>query len=257
MRYFLEFAYNGTRFHGYQEQPNAISVQAAVEKALSTLLRKPTKIVGCGRTDTGVHALQYFAHFDCDQVLDNQLVYKLNAIISKDIAFSAIHSVATDAHARFDATSRSYKYYIDVQRNPFRQETAWYCYYANQLDFSKMQEAAQLLLEYKDFTSFCKTNNDAKTKLCDLRRSEWSYDAVQNQFVYHVTANRFLRGMIRLIVGMSVNVGKGKISLAEVREAIEQQQTLPQALSAPAEGLFLMDIAYDYIPNVSIEEDSE
>ncbi len=242
MRYFLEFAYNGTRFCGYQEQPNGHTVQAAIEKAISMLMRRPTKIVGCGRTDAGVHAAQYFAHFESDKPLTDKFVYQLNALIGKDVVFYALHDVPEDAHARFDATSRSYKYYIDLQRNPFRQETAWFYNYASKLNLDKMQNAAELLLNFQDFTSFCKTNNDAKTKLCDLRESKWIWDKEQQQFVYHVTANRFLRGMIRLIVGACVNVGKGKVQLAQVQEALEKQQAVPHALSAPAQGLFLLDI---------------
>jgi tRNA pseudouridine38-40 synthase len=247
MRYFLEFAYNGTRFSGYQEQPNAYTIQAAVEKAIATLLRTKTKIAGCGRTDTGVHAQQYFAHFDSEMHLDENFVYKMNAIIEKDIVFYAIHLVDSEAHARFDATSRSYKYYLDLQYNPFRQETAYFCNYANKLDLHKMQVMAELLLKFEDFNTFCKTNSSAKTTLCDLRKSTWVYDESEKQLVYHVTANRFLRGMIRLIVGMSLQVGKGKVSLATVESALQQKVPLQEALSAPAKGLFLMDIEYSYI----------
>lgn len=247
MRYFLEFAYNGTRFHGYQEQPNAYTIQAAVEKAISTLLRRPTKIVGCGRTDTGVHAIQYFAHFDSDQSLDGNLVYKLNAIIEKDIVFYNIHLVEPDAHARFDATSRSYKYYLDLQYNPFRQETAYFCNYSNKLDIDMMQQMATMLLHYNDFNTFCKTKSSAKTTLCNLQKSEWVYEASEKRLVYHVTANRFLRGMIRLIVGMSLQVGKGKVKLTTVEQALQAKAPLKEALSAPAKGLFLMDIKYPYL----------
>lgn len=247
MRYFLEFAYNNTRFSGYQEQPNAYTIQAAVEKALSILLRTPTKIVGCGRTDTGVHAKQYFAHFDSSQSLGGNLVYQLNAIIEKDIVFYNIHLVAPDAHARFDASSRSYKYYLDLQYNPFRQETAYFCAYSNKLNITIMREMAAMLPLYQDFNTFCKTNSSAKTTLCDLRKSEWIYSPSEKQLVYHVTANRFLRGMIRLIVGMSLQVGKGKVKLATVEEALQKKIPLKEALSAPARGLFLMDIKYPYL----------
>lgn len=248
MRYFLEFAYNGTRYCGYQEQPNGDSVQAAVEKALGTLLRVPTKIVGCGRTDAGVHALQYYAHFDAEAIPSAEdFIYKLNSIIGQEIVFYRLLAVHDTAHARFDATSRSYQYVIDLVRNPFEQETAYYCRYGDRLDIDKMQAAAQLLLNYKDFTTFCKSKTDTKTKLCDLRRSDWEWDEKEQRLIYRVTANRFLRGMIRLIVGMCLNVGKGKVSLEEVKMALEQQKMLPNALSAPAQGLFLMDIVYDYM----------
>lgn len=247
MRYFLELAYNGTRYSGYQEQPNQLTIQSAIENALKTLLRVPTKIVGCGRTDAGVHALQYYAHFNSEQMLSENFVYQLNSLIGKDIVFYNILKVAETAHARFDAKSRSYQYIIDRKRNPFQQETAYYCQYANRLDLDKMQAAAQLLLEYQDFTTFCKSRTDTKTKLCDLRKSEWLFDAPKEQFVYQVTADRFLRGMIRLIVGMCLNVGKGKTTLDMVKTAMENRTTLPNALSAPAKGLYLMDIKYDFI----------
>lgn len=247
MRYFLELAYNGTRFCGYQEQPNQITVQSQIERALGILLRVPTKIVGCGRTDSGVHALQYFAHFEAAQKLTNDFVYRLNSLLGKDIVCYQLLEVAADAHARFDATSRSYQYVIDLIQNPFRQETAYYCRYGNQLELDKMQAAAKLLLNYKDFTTFCKSKTDNKTNLCDLRQSEWIFNEKEQQLVYQVTANRFLRGMIRLIVGMCLNVGKGNMSIELVKTALEEQKTLKNALSAPAEGLFLMDIKYDYI----------
>jgi len=247
MRYFLELAYNGTRFCGYQEQPNQITVQSQIERALGILLRVPTKIVGCGRTDSGVHALQYFAHFDAAQKLTNDFVYRLNSLLGKDIVCYQLLEVAADAHARFDATSRSYQYVIDLIQDPFRQETAYYCRYGNQLELDKMQAAAKLLLSYKDFTTFCKSKTDNKTNLCDLRQSEWIFNEKEQQLVYQVTANRFLRGMIRLIVGMCLNVGKGNMSIELVKTALEEQKILKNALSAPAEGLFLMDIKYDYI----------
>ncbi|MCP4441664.1 MAG: tRNA pseudouridine(38-40) synthase TruA [Aureispira sp.] len=247
MRYFLELAYNGTRFFGWQRQPNAISVQQRIEETLSILLRNPTTIMGCGRTDTGVHAAQYFAHFDTEQVLTDQFVHQMNGILKRDIVIYRVIRVEDAAHTRFDARSRSYRYYVDLKRNPFRQETAYFYPYARHLNIDLMQEAAQLLLEFKEFDTFCKTNTDAKTRTCDLRRSEWVYDEQEQQLVYHVTADRFLRGMIRLIVGMCLNVARGKYALDDVRAALEQQLSLKHALSAPAEGLFLCDIKYDYI----------
>lgn len=247
MRYFLELAYNGTRFCGYQEQPETITVQSTIETALATVLRVPTKIVGCGRTDSGVHALQYYAHFDSVEQLDQNFVYKLNSLVGNDIVFYNIHLVDDEAHARFDAQSRAYQYIVDLRRNPFRQETAFYCRYGDALDLDKMQAAAQLLLNYQDFTTFCKSKTDVKTKLCDLRRSEWVYNEVEQELVYYVQADRFLRGMIRLIVGMCLNVGKGKLELSTVQKALEEKNILISALSAPPQGLYLMDIRYDYI----------
>ena len=247
MRYFLEFAYNGTRYCGYQEQSNQSTIQSAVQHAVFTILREPIKIVGCGRTDSGVHALQYFAHFDTDQILSEEFVFKLNSLIGKDIVFYNIYKVQESAHARFDATSRSYQYVIDFNRSPFRQECSFFCTYAARLDVNKMIKAVEVLKLYKDFTTFRKSRTDTKTKICDLRRSEWIFDDRKKQLIYHVTADRFLRGMIRLIVGMSLNVGKGKISIDSVVEAMENKKILANALSAPAKGLFLRDIKYAYI----------
>ena len=247
MRYFLEFAYNGTRFWGYQAQKNGSTVQQTVEKALSKLLRCATPIMGCGRTDSGVHALQYFAHFDSATLLDQQFIYRLNNVIGPDITFQNLYPVHPTAHARFDAISRSYSYHIDFNRNPFRQETSYFCSYAARLDIQKMQTAAKLLLDYQDFKSFCKSKTDVKTTLCELRASSWHFDEKEATLTYQVTANRFLRGMIRLIVGMSLNVGKNKLSLDELTEALEKRQILPHALSAPAKGLFLRDILYEYL----------
>lgn len=245
MRYFLEFAYNGTRFNGFQIQPNAVSVQAVIQHALTTLLRTPIEIVGCGRTDAGVHALQYYAHFDTEAAISEKFVYALNALLKRDIAIYACIPVQETAHVRFDATSRSYVYHIDTRPNPFRQETAYFFPHAHKVDKTLMQAAAQLLLQYKEFDTFCKTGTDAHTRRCDLRYSAWTFD--NHEWIYEVTADRFLRGMIRLIVGMCLNVGTGKVSLQELTNAMEQRIPLKQALSAPPEGLFLTDIRYPYI----------
>ncbi|MGH1336434.1 MAG: tRNA pseudouridine(38-40) synthase TruA [Aureispira sp.] len=248
MRYFLELAYNGTRYSGYQAQRNQVTVQGALEQSIQLLLQRPTKVVGCGRTDAGVHALQYFIHFDVFDVLPPNFLYRLNRILGKDILCYRLLEVAADAHTRFDATSRSYRYVIDAFQNPFHQETAYYCHYVKQLELAKMQEAAQLLLNYEDFTTFCKSRTDTKTNLCALQESYWEIKEEEQQLVYHVRSNRFLRGMIRLIVGMCLNVGKGTVKLAEVKTALDNKKTLERAFSAPATGLFLTDIRYDFIP---------
>ena len=242
MRYFLEFAYDGRHYNGYQEQPNQPTVQQAVERVLELLFQVPIKIVGCGRTDTGVHALQYYAHFDAAPPLPPNFMARVNRLLPADIAVYQILEVAPDAHARFDATSRSYRYVIDAVRNPFRPHQAYYCHYVKDLDLEQLQAAAQLLLDYEDFTTFCKSRADTKTKLCDLYESYWTIDKANQQLIYHVRANRFLRGMIRLIVGMCLNVAKGNIDLETVRHALDHQQTLKRAQSAPPEGLFLLDI---------------
>lgn len=247
MRYFLEFAYNGTRYSGYQEQPQQPTIQEAVERGLQMILQAPIRIVGCGRTDAGVHALQYYAHFDATQPLPPNFTYRLNRLLPADIVVYRVLEVATDAHARFDATSRSYRYVIDAVQNPFRQDLAYYCHSAKDLDWDGLQAAAQLLLHYEDFTTFCKSRTDTKTKLCTLHESYWTMDEATQQLIYHVRANRFLRGMIRLIVGMCLNVGQGKLALDTVRRALDEQQTLQRAQSAPPQGLFLLDVRYDYI----------
>jgi tRNA pseudouridine38-40 synthase len=212
---------------------------------LTTILRSPTEIVGCGRTDAGVHALQYYAHFDSAKPIPDKFVYALNALLKRDIAIYRCIPVEETAHARFDASARSYIYHIDICPNPFRQETAFYFPHAHKVDTELMQAAAQLLLEYKEFDTFCKTGTDANTRLCDLRVSEWTF--LPDRWAYRVTSDRFLRGMIRLIVGMCLNVGTGKLTLTELRAAMDQRLPLAQALSAPPEGLFLLDIHYPYI----------
>ncbi len=247
-RYFLEFAYNGTRFHGYQIQPNGLSIQEAIQRTLSILLKTETELTGCGRTDSGVHALQYYAHFNFDGNLPANLIYALNSMLKKDIVFYRCIPVQDAAHARFDAISRSYVYYIDLRPNPFRQETSYYCPFASDVNKDLMQKAASILLEYQQFDTFCLTHNDAKTKICKLNRSEWIFN--QWDWEYHVRSDRFLRGMIRLIVGMCLNVGKGKISLDELKFALDNKIALKQAWSVPACGLFLTDIKYPYIHSI-------
>ena len=245
MRYFIKLAYNGTRFHGWQSQPNAITVQATIEEKLQLLLRQEIAIVGCGRTDTGVHAKEYFAHFDYHDDFPKNFVHRLNLILPKDIVIYAIEQVAEDKHARFDAYHRSYEYHICLDKNPFETETAWmYPYRDSLLDVEKMQQAAAVLLEFEDFNTFCKTNSDVKTTRCEMKRSEWIYDENNRRLVFHISANRFLRGMVRLIVGMCVNVGTSKVSIAELRQALEQSKPLKLNYSAPPQGLFLTDIRY-------------
>jgi len=249
MRYFIELAYNGTRFCGYQKQPqdHVSTIQETIEKGLTTMLREPINIVGCGRTDTGVHAAQYFIHFDTQHEFSTYRLRGLNRLIGNDIVCYNVIPVVPTAHARFDATSRSYRYVVNTVKSPFDQETAHYLQNAQRLDAKKMQAAAQLLLQYKDFSTFCKTNTDTKTKLCDLRKAEWEWMEERQQWVFHITADRFLRGMVRLIVGMCLNVGLGKYDISVVKQAMDTQTPLKKAYSAPAKGLFLTDIRYDYI----------
>ena len=234
-----------TIFHGWQSQPNAVTVQGTIEEKLQLILRTEIAIVGCGRTDTGVHAKEYYAHFDFNNNFPRNFLHRLNLILPKDIVIYNIEEVDDKRHARFDAYHRSYEYHICLDKNPFEIETAWiYPYREELLDFEKMQQAAAVLMEFEDFNTFCKTNSDVKTTLCQMKCSEWIFDKNNRRLVFHISANRFLRGMVRLIVGMCINVGTGKVSLKELRQALEQKQPLKINYSAPAQGLFLTDIRY-------------
>lgn len=243
MRYFAKISYQGTNYSGWQIQPNARSVQQTIEEKLSILLREKIKIVGCGRTDAGVHAKGYVLHFNSENPFDEQSFFRLNKILPGDIVFHKVEQVEATAHARFDANYRAYNYYIGAKKNPFSVDTVYHYPFFYKLDRAKMQAAAKLLLEYKAFTPFCKAHSDAKTMNCDLYKSEWTFDQ-ENEMVFHVAANRFLRGMVRLIVGMCLNVGQGKLKLETVKEAMENQTLLDKSLSAPPHGLFLTDIRY-------------
>ncbi len=244
MRYFTELAYNGTNYNGWQKQPNAASVQETIEQALSTILGTEIEIVGCGRTDTGVHASQYFMHFDFEGNFPKAFLNRVNKFLPQDIAIRQIFEVEESAHARFDAIRRSYEYHLFFEKNPFEIKTAWHFPFAEKPRFELVQEAAALLTKFGEFAPFCKTNNDAKTMECDLMHSEWVVDEKTGRWVYHISANRFLRGMVRLIVGMCLNVGLGKISPDSVRQALEQQTSLEKSWSVPAHGLFLTEVKY-------------
>ncbi len=247
MRYFIELAYNGTRFSGWQRQPNDRSVQETIEVALTTLLRQPISIMGCGRTDAGVHASQFFLHFDFEEILAPNLIGRLNKFLGKDIAIRRIFPVAAEAHARFDATARSYAYHLCFEKDPFRQESCYAYLYAKKPDFQLVQAAAQLLLSYDAFFPFCKTNSDAKTMNCQLTKATWEIHPETETWIFHISANRFLRGMVRLIVGMCLQVGTGKIALAEVKAALDEQRRLSKSLSVPPEGLFLTKVVYPFL----------
>lgn len=244
MKYFIKLAYKGTDFHGWQSQPNADSVQERIEKALEILLRKPTEIVGCGRTDTGVHAKMYFAHFETETaLLAIDFSYKLNALLPKTITIYDVFKVSDHAHARFDAISRSYEYHIALENNPFELETTWQL---NQrtFDVNLMNEAAQKLLLHTDFKAFSKSKTDVKNYFCTISEAYWSLD--QNRLVFHITANRFLRNMVRAIVGTLLKVGEGKLSVSEFEKVIESQNRSEAGLSVPAKGLFLSQIIYNF-----------
>lgn len=257
MRYFIQLSYNGTPYHGWQRQPNAVTVQQTIEEALSTLLRTPTTIMGAGRTDTGVHARMMYAHVDIipedvnDSAFANlpaseaganltKLTYKLNNFLPPSIAIQAILPVKEDAHARFDATHRSYLYRIHTTKNPFTQERAFY--YKIPLDIQRMQEASDILLTYSDFECFSKSNTDVNTYLCDIKEASWSL--VDNEYHFTITADRFLRNMVRAIVGTLVEIGQGKKPVSWMHEVIKGKNRSLAGASAPAHGLYLTDIGY-------------
>lgn len=242
MRYFIELSYNGKNYHGWQMQPNASSVQETVNKSLSTLLRKEINIVGAGRTDAGVHASQLFAHFDVDNPLDGEeLRNRLNSFLPEDIAVTSIFLVNDDAHARFDAASRSYEYKIWLGRNPFLVDTTWQLY-SQDLDVEKMNEAAKELLKYTDFKCFSKSKTDVKTYNCDVTNAIWRKDG--NSLTFYITADRFLRNMVRAIVGTLVEVGQGKKTKEDFIKIIESKDRTKAGFSVPAQGLFLTKVVY-------------
>ena len=242
MRYFIHLAYDGTRYHGWQIQPNGISVEGEIELRLSTLLRQPIDIVGAGRTDAGVHARHMVAHFDFEDGCDTkQLCYRLNRMMPPDICIYKIEKVADDLHARFSATSRTYHYYISTKRNPFNRQYTWLCHY--DLDFELMNQAAEILMEYKDFASFCKSHTDVKTTLCNIIEANWIKDD-EGCYYFRIKANRFLRNMVRAVVGTLVEVGRHRLSLDDFRNVIEGKKRTMAGESMPANALFLEKIEY-------------
>lgn len=243
LRYCIEFSYNGKNYFGYQIQPNAVSVQEELEKALSTILREKIKTTGAGRTDTGVHAKKMFAHFDTEQIPDPQLSRRLNSFLPPDISVKKVFRVKDDFHARFDAIFRTYEYYIALEKDPFTEESAWQ-HWRKPLEVDAMNEACKILFEYEDFTSFAKLHTDNKTNLCKIYRAEWEQHGSRLKFT--VSANRFLRNMVRAIVGTMVEVGSGKIKPEEVRKVIEARHRNSAGTSAPAHGLYLVDVGYEF-----------
>ncbi len=241
MRYFLQLSYKGTNYHGWQEQPNAISVQSVIEKSLSILLKYPTKIVGAGRTDAGVHAKQMYAHFDIIDRIDTvDLRFKLNSFLPKDIAIHNIFSVTNEAHARFDAVLRSYEYHIHQTKNPFLENLSWY--FSKKLNIEMMNKAAKSLYFFNDFKSFSKTKTDVKTYICHINEAFWKID--NDKLVFYITADRFLRNMVRSIVGTLIDVGLEKITYDEFIRIIEAKNRSKAGFSVPAQGLYLTKIQY-------------
>jgi tRNA pseudouridine38-40 synthase len=243
MRYFITFSYQGSSYHGWQRQPDASSVQQTLEEAMKLFLKEDVSLVGAGRTDTGVHAKVMVAHFDTQQSFEiEELIYRLNAYLDESIAILSIVEVKADAHARFDATSRSYEYWVVQQKNPFLAQAAYYITYP--LDVNRMNEAAALMLEHKDFECFSKSNTDVHTYLCDVTRAEWVFEG--ERLVFHVSANRFLRNMVRAIVGTLLEVGKGKMSIDEFKAVLNSKDRRNAGPSVPAKGLYLTTIQYPY-----------
>ena len=241
-RYFIYLAYDGTNYHGWQIQPNGISVQECLMKALSTFLRHDIEVIGAGRTDAGVHASLMVAHFDHEEWLDTDSVAdKLNRLLPPDISVYRVCRVKPDAHARFDATARTYKYYVTTTKYPFNRQ--YRCRVHNSLDYERMNEAALLLFEYSDFTSFSKLHTDVKTNICHITHAEWTQEE-DNTWVFTIRADRFLRNMVRAIVGTLLEVGRGKLSLEGFRRIIEQKDRCQAGSSAPGHALFLVNVEY-------------
>ena len=244
-RYFMKLAYRGANFHGWQSQPNAVSVQSTIEDALTTIMRTPIKITGAGRTDTGVNARMMIAHFDVEQPLPSPdgLVKALNSLVGKDIAIYSISPVHDDAHARFDATSRTYHYYIHTEKSPFLYPLSWQA--PVNLNFELMNKAAEILLGIDDFTSFAKLHTDVKTNICKVTYAKWEQIS-ENQWMFVITADRFLRNMVRAVVGTLVDVGRGKITIQQFADIISAKDRCAAGTSMPAHALFLWNVTYPY-----------
>ncbi len=241
MRYFIQFSYFGKAYHGWQNQPNAITVQEVLEKALSTLLRDKIDVVGAGRTDAGVHAKQMFCHFDFDSIDDKKdLAYRLNAFLPDDIAVQEIRTVVDGAHARFDAIERTYEYWLVREKDPFLFDYAHWV--KHPLDLPAMNEAAKMLLEYTDFECFSKSNTDVKTFNCDVREAYWQ--DCGDKWVFTITADRFLRNMVRAVVGTLLDVGLKKIKSEDMHRIIASKDRSEAGVSVPAKGLYLTKVIY-------------
>ncbi len=243
MRYFIELRYDGGAYCGWQRQPDMPTVQQTLEQSLTTLLRENIEVTGAGRTDTGVNASYYVVHFDCAcGVTDSErLIYKLNFMLPADIAIGSITPVAADAHARFHACEREYRYYIDPVKNPFTRHAAWQ--YRVPLDLPRMNEAAAQLLAYNDFTSFAKLNSNNKTNICRVMQAAWRVDE-SGMLCFTIRADRFLRNMVRAVVGTLVDVGRGRYTPEDFRAIIESRDLARSSAGAPAQGLFLSDVRY-------------
>jgi len=242
-RYLIQLAYKGTNFNGWQKQNHgkALTIQGSLEHSLSLILREKIKIIGAGRTDSGVHASFYVAHFDCQQDIDTQLItHKLNSFINKDIRIILIAKVPNNFHARFHAISRTYKYFIHTLPNPFIQDFSYYVYY--KLDIDKMIKASNILLKYQDFKAFSKAHSGTKHYLVQLQKAFWTIE--QDKVIFTISANRFLRNMVRAIVGTLIEIGRNKLSITDMEKLLQTRDRHLSSFSAPANGLFLVDIKY-------------
>ncbi|MDD6778328.1 MAG: tRNA pseudouridine(38-40) synthase TruA [Bacteroidales bacterium] len=243
MRYFMRLAYNGACYHGWQVQPHAVTVQECIERALTTVMRSPIAVTGAGRTDAGVNAAMMVAHFDAPAPIADTglLLRQLNSILGRDIAIYSIYPVAPDAHARFDATSRTYKYFVTLTKSPFNYPFTWYC--RTPLDFELMNEAARRMMDYTDFTSFSKLHTDVATNNCRITHARWTQEK-DGRWVFTVTADRYLRNMVRAIVGTLVEVGRHRITVDGFCKIIEKKDRCSAGTSMPGNALFLWEVTY-------------
>ena len=243
MRFFITLSYDGTRYHGWQVQPNGPSVQEKLQWALSTILRQDIQVTGAGRTDAGVHARMMVAHFDVETMVYElqDLTYKLNRLLPQDIAIQKMEPVSDEMHARFSATSRTYHYYIHTVKDPFLR--AYSCELHYPLDFQLMNEAAAILMTYEDFGAFCKAHADVKTTLCHITAAQW-HQTSPSSWYFKITANRFLRNMVRAVVGTLIDVGRGRLSLDDFRKVVEGKRRTEAGESMPANALFLEEVKY-------------
>lgn len=241
MRYFIELSYYGKHYHGWQIQPQSVSVQEVLQNQMRKILPGFSEVVGAGRTDAGVHAKQLFAHFDLTEEIDvAEMAYKLNCMLPDDIAIAEIFPVTEEAHARFDATSRSYEYHIIQEKDVFNRELAWF--FKPELDLEKMNSAAAILKEYSDFQCFSRSRTDVRTYICQIFHAEWKME--KNKLVFHISADRFLRNMVRAIVGTLVEIGQRKLPVAAMHEIIKSKDRAKAGASVPAHGLYLTKIEY-------------
>ena len=248
--YQIIIEYDGSKFVGWQYQKNGTSIQEVLEKKLKKIFKKKVKVIGAGRTDAGVHAKQMYAHFDTDQILDcEKIQYRLNSYLCDAIHIKSIFLVSDNAHARFDAIARVYEYWLCQHKNPFLKDAAWLLY--SNLDFDVMNVAAKFLIEVNDFTSFSKLHTDVNTHICDVRKAEWEQRG--DIWVFSIEADRFLRNMVRAIVGTLVDVGKGKITVNEFKDIVAKMDRSAAGVSAPAKGLYLLSINY---PNELLDGNS-